>query len=165
MVTPAPLTRYRARIRGFTAIEMMIVVVIVAILTAMAAPGMGKMLRNQRVKTAAFDVFASLNFARSEAVKRNTTVTMTPYNAADWTAGWTITDSNGNVLKKERDKQVSSNEMVMTGPASVVFARTGRLANAAVPKFNISTPGTNMQVRCVSVDLSGRPLTTEATCP
>lgn len=162
---PMKTLRPRHRMRGFTAIELMIVVVIVAILTAMAVPGMGRMIRNQRVKTAAFDVFASLTFARSEALKRNVNVTITPTAAADWTQGWTITDANGNVLKTENDRKLSANEMVMTGPASVIYARTGRLGNAAVPKFNISTTGSNTQVRCITVDLGGRPLTTEATCP
>ena len=143
----------------------MIVIFIVGILTAVAVPGMGKMIRNQRVKTAAFDVFASLTFARSEALKRNSNVTITPNDTTDWTKGWKIKDANNNLLKEETDRKLSANEMVMTGPNSVVFARNGRLGSATVPKFNISTYGSNMQVRCVSVDLSGRPLSTEATCP
>lgn len=167
MVISSPLPRAGAAMRGFTIVELMIVVVIVAILTAAAAPSMGKMIRNSRVKTAAFDVFASLTFARSEAVKRNLTVTITPNNSGDWTKGWVINDSNGTVLKIEKDRQVNSNEMVMTGPVNVVYARTGRLSAATiplVPKFNISTSGSNTLIRCIKVDSSGRPVSSEATC-
>jgi type IV fimbrial biogenesis protein FimT len=167
MVSAARTDAGRAAMRGFTIIELMVVVVIVAILTAFAAPSMGKMIRNQRVKTAAFDVFASITLARSEALKRNLSVTITPNNSADWTKGWAITDSNGNVIKLEKDRQLTASEMVMTGPVTLVYARTGRLSSASVPlnpKFNISTSGTNTLVRCVKVDLSGRPLSTEAAC-
>ena len=142
--------------RGFTAIEMMVVVVIVAILTAIAVPNMLAMIRNQRIKTAAFDVFASLTFARSEAVKRNSAVTLTP-NAGDWVKGWTITDANGNVLKTENDRKLSAAELTVVGPATVVFARNGRLGGAA-GNFNFSATSTSM-TRCINVELSGRPIT------
>ena len=75
-----PLSPRRA-VRGFTAVELMIVVVIVAILTAMAGPWMGQMVRTQRLRTASFDVLASLQLARSEAIKRNLSVTMAPVGA------------------------------------------------------------------------------------
>ena len=149
--------------RGFTAIEMMIVVVIVAILTAIAVPNMLAMIRNQRIKTAAFDMFASLNFARSEAVKRNSAVTLTPTDAADWVKGWTITDANGNVLRTEGNRRgttintLSVAELTVVGPATVVFARSGRLGGAA-GTFNFSATSTAM-TRCITVELSGRPIT------
>lgn len=150
---------------GFTATEMMTVLLIVGILTAIAAPNMAAMIRNQRVKTAAFDIFASITFARSEAVKRNTFVTLTPNNAADWTRGWEIRDANNNLLKQESNRNLPPTEMTMTGPAVVTFARTGRLADAAAPTFNlVATSGSNTFARCITVDLSGRPATKEVAC-
>jgi prepilin-type N-terminal cleavage/methylation domain-containing protein len=83
---------------GFTVTELMIVVAIMALLAAIAAPSMGTMIKRQRIKTAAFDVFSSMAFSRSEAVKRNTSVTLTP-TGGDWAKGWSIADSNGNVLR------------------------------------------------------------------
>ena len=158
MVTPMRPVHSHVRMRGFTATEILVVVAIVGIITAIAAPNMAQMIRNQRVKTAAFDVFASFTFARSEAVKRNTAVTITPIGAADWTQGWRITDANGNLLKEESDRKTySASALVMAGPASVTFARSGRLGDAAAPRVNLSAYGG--VTRCVTVDLSGRPRT------
>jgi len=149
----------RQAARGFTAIELMVVVAIIAILTAFAAPYMGQMVRKQRLRTTSFDVFSSLTLARSEAIKRNVSVTMTPV-AADWAKGWTITDANGNVLRT----QGAVENLAVDGPANVVFTGTGRLSLGIVP-FSIDTMiGSNTVYRCVSVDLSGRPVSKESAC-
>jgi type IV fimbrial biogenesis protein FimT len=153
----APALRRPAR--GFTAIELMVVVAIVAIMTAIAAPYMGQMVRSQRLRTTSFDVFSSLTLARSEAIKRNVSVTMTP-NGADWAKGWTVSDANGNLLRT----QSAVDNLAIAGPGNVVFNGTGRLSLAIVP-FSLSTViGSNTVSRCVSVDLSGRPVSKEAAC-
>lgn len=149
----------RRRARGFTAIELMIVVAIVAILTAVAAPYMGNMVRSQRLRTTTFDVFASLTLARSEAIKRNVSVTMAPVGG-DWAKGWTVTDANGNVLKK----QGAADQITIAGPANAVFNGTGRLGAAIVPFDLDAMVGSTTLHRCVSVDLSGRPVSKEAAC-
>ena len=147
--------------RGFTAVELMIVVVIVAILTAMAAPWMGQMVRTQRLRTSSFDVLASLQLARSEAIKRNVAVTMAANSGSDWSTGWTVTDANGNVLKR----QGVTDTTTMTGPTTIVFNGTGRL-NGAVPAFDLHSQVDDHTTlfRCITVDLSGRAVSKEAAC-
>ena len=144
--------------RGFTLVEMMIVIGIVAILAAIAAPHMGIMIQRQRVKSAAFDVFASLTFARSEAIKRNRTVTVTPQGGA-WGAGWQIADSAGNVLRN----QASFTNVTLTGPGVVSFAGSGRLAAGAGQPFSLTGDNTYTS-RCVTLDLSGRAVSKEGAC-
>ncbi len=148
----------RGRMRGFTLIEMMVVIGIVAILAAIAAPNMGAMIKRQRIKTAAFDVFASLTFARSEAIKRNTTVTLTPQGGA-WSSGWQIADLNGNVLRN----QPSFTNISFTGPATVSFAGSGRLSAGAGTPFSL-TGDDSYTSRCVTLALSGRAVSKEGAC-
>ena len=149
----------RRAARGFTAIELMVVVAIIALLTAFAAPYMGQMVRKQRLRTTSFDVFSSLTLARSEAIKRNVSVTMAPVGG-DWAKGWTVTDANGNVLRT----QAAVDNLAIDGPINVVFTGTGRL-NLGILPFSIDTViGSSTVYRCVSVDLSGRPVSKESAC-
>jgi type IV fimbrial biogenesis protein FimT len=152
----APRSGWRAA--GFTTTEMLVVVVIIAILTAIAAPYMGDMIRRQRIKTASFDVFSSLAFARSEAIKRNTTVTITP-TGGNWAQGWRIEDSNNNLLRE----QSGWDALTATGPATVVFAGSGR--SSALASISLSASGLDAGTsRCVKLDLSGRAVSKEGTC-
>ena len=144
--------------RGFTLIELMLVVAVAAALTAAALPSYNDFVRNQRVKTSSFDVFSTLVYARSEAVTRNASVTVTP-TGGSWTSGWTVTDAGGTVLRS----QEALRAITITGPTSVVYLGSGRLS-AAVGTFQLSTTGSGITTRCITIDLSGRPVTKAAAC-
>ena len=147
-----------ARSRGFTLTELMIVLAVAATLVAAALPSYNDFVRNQRVKTASFDVFSSLVYARSEAVTRNGSVTLTP-TGGNWASGWTITEAGGSVLRS----QDALPSITITGPASVVYTGSGRLS-AAVGTFQLSTTGSGITTRCITIDLSGRPVTKATAC-
>jgi prepilin-type N-terminal cleavage/methylation domain-containing protein len=59
---------------GFSFLEVMVVMAIMAILSAIAIPGIIQWLPKHRVGVAARDVKSTLEFARSNAIKRNTEV-------------------------------------------------------------------------------------------
>ncbi len=60
--------------KGFTLIELMITVVIVAILLTVGIPGFQELINSNRLTTAANSFLTSINLARSEAIKRNSRV-------------------------------------------------------------------------------------------
>jgi prepilin-type N-terminal cleavage/methylation domain-containing protein len=60
--------------RGFTMIEMVVILGIIAVLIVVAFPNISGWRENQSLNRATRDVVAYLQFARQEAAKRNTTV-------------------------------------------------------------------------------------------
>ena len=151
------------RQRGFTLIEVMTVVVVIGIFAAMAFPGFSYLTRSTRVKATATDVYLALVKARSEAVKRNASVTIAP-TGGNWAAGWQIIDAANNVLVN----QEALKGVTVAGPASVVYLSSGRIQGLS-PQFNItygqnSADKTLAIARCVSARANGSPYMKGDTC-
>jgi type IV fimbrial biogenesis protein FimT len=151
--------RARAAGRGFTLPEVLIVCAVLAVLLAAGAPHLGDFMRNQRVKTASFDLFSSLVLARSEAITRNTRVTVAPAGGS-WANGWTITETGGQVLRRQEPVV----DVSISGPATVVYVESGRLNAASWPEFHLTAPGQGVVQRCIRIDLSGRPVSKATPC-
>ncbi len=60
--------------RGFTLVELIVAIAIVAILMTLAAPNLSLWIRNTKVRTAAESIQTGLHVARAEALKRNAVV-------------------------------------------------------------------------------------------
>jgi prepilin-type N-terminal cleavage/methylation domain-containing protein len=66
------VSKGRSRQAGFSLVEMLIVVAIVAIMAAVALPNIGQYIRNYKVRGAAQDVAGVMQAARSKAIMSNT---------------------------------------------------------------------------------------------
>jgi len=143
---------------GFTLIELMVTITILGILTSIAIPSFTTFIADQRIRTASFDLMSSLMLTRSEALKRNTVVTITPTSGTDWASGWSI--SAGATKVKQQDAFKS---LIMTGPASISYNSNGRL-NTAASSFAVSSSASGVTPRCINIDLSGRPNTKKGAC-
>jgi type IV fimbrial biogenesis protein FimT len=118
------------------------------------------------VRAAASDLYLTIVRARSEALKRSTTVTITP-NASGWQYGWTVPDpATATTTQTLLDNHATINGVSISGPSSVVYQSSGRLRSTDVPScsssppvdcFVITSPTWSGAAGCVSIDLSGRP--------
>lgn len=78
MAAPAsPRHSPAQRLRGFTLVELMVVVALVVIVIALAAPSFKRQLDYQRVQSVASEVITDLQFARSESAARGRHVRIT----------------------------------------------------------------------------------------
>jgi type IV fimbrial biogenesis protein FimT len=157
---------------GFTLIEIMVVVAVIGVMMAGAIELFDSLTKGQRVRSASFDLYSGLSVARSEALKRGTSVTITPGSGTDWAAsGWAMTyvgDHDNNPATPDQPieiKRAGGIRGVTITPnptplASLVFARTGR--PASTPSFQIDV--TTAHRRCIKIDLSGSPRTTPGAC-
>lgn len=145
--------------RGFTLPELMATVAIVAILAAIAAPGLSELISKQRMKSTSSELYLSLIRARSEAIKRNADITMSPNPT--WAQGWTIPNpaDSANPIAV----YVPPKNAIISGPASVTFTASGRVRGSAAVSFGLSAANTTAQ-RCVALDLSGRPYQKATAC-
>lgn len=162
--------RSAARQPGFTLIEILVVIVMIGVLLGIAAPSFRTYTANQRVKSVSFDIYSSLAFARSEAIKRRQAVTVAPVSSADWATGWRVTTpdpanpSNTLTLRSQDPPE----GVVISGSASVIYRQDGRMASASfgvLVKPGISDA--SISNRCIRVDIAGMPkstTTTESTC-
>jgi len=150
--------------RGFTIIEMIVVIFIIAILAGFAAPAMNGMIRAQKVRSIAYDIVADLTYARGEAIARGHAVAMQSASGNNWLNGWQIVDLGANPIEVLRTEGPRSPAIKFTADAgSIQFDRTGRITNANSASAFYIEPVENApdhQKRCIKLAPSGRPSTT-----
>ncbi|ABM34100.1 GspH/FimT family pseudopilin [Paracidovorax citrulli] len=89
--------RIARRHRGFTLIELMVTMALVAVLLRIGIPSFVSFQRNSELTSAANGLLASVNSARTEAMKRNMNAGLVPTTGSSWGGGWTaFVDIDGN---------------------------------------------------------------------
>jgi len=130
----------------------MIVIVIVGVLAGLAAPSFNSVMGSMSARSAAFELVSDLTLARSEAVKRNRSVSVVPVSG-NWSNGWTIRDSGGTIASQSA---LSSSISIGAPSAGVVFLPSGRLngvmTNAA---WAVTSSVQGASARCVTVTPTG----------
>jgi type IV fimbrial biogenesis protein FimT len=166
---------------GFTIVEVMVVVALVALLAFLAAPSFTRQLNAAAVSAAMNQFLADMRFARSEAVRRGGGVVLcrsddpeasaatcaTVTGAAGWATGWIVFhDRDGNAVRdagepllriQARPTRVDS--IATNGTATIFrFGATGRLVvPGATASLHFGGPDLQADVRrVVCVNPAGR---------
>lgn len=119
------------RLQGFTLIEAMIVLVIMAIILAFGIPAFGDLIDRTRVRSATETVVEAFRVARLTAVQDRASVNVCPWNSgntctgSDWDKGIMVVNSKNEVIYRMRFNEtlfvkknnLSTNDMVTINPS------------------------------------------------
>lgn len=147
-----------SRTKGFTLVELMIVVALVAIIATIGYPSFTEFTASQRIRAAASALYDSLLLARSEAVKRNTAVSMTVTDLAN---GWTIVVTSDNTLL--RTQEAFAGLQFTPANPSIAYNRFGRLSSGAETEITATSPSSSKSW-CITIDTVGRPRVADGVC-
>jgi type IV fimbrial biogenesis protein FimT len=157
--------------KGFTLIEALVVVSILAIMTSLAIPSFISFIGTMNTKSAAFDLIGDLSMARSEALKRNVAITVAPVEGA-WTKGWqvlrpSVSPEVAPVALRERESR-SSTVAINAPVGGIVFQPNGRLQGSdtgpANIKWSITSSASGAIARCVVISPTGSARSHSGAC-
>lgn len=122
---------------GFTLIELMVGVAIMAVLLMVGVPSFQSAVASSRLTTSTNDVVSALALARTEAIRRGTRVTVCKSanatactTAGNWAQGWIIFI---DTTRGSADASVDSGEVILASNAAtsgnIVMAGTAEVPN------------------------------------
>jgi len=169
--------------RGFTMVELIVAIAVVAILTTLAAPSFIKLIQSNSMSSVVNTFLADMRYARSEAIRRGgnvvlcrssnaeTTATCGTGSTVGWESGWIIFhDLNGSgtrtasgsgkePLLRVQGPITSVNTISESGAATTFkFNAMGRLSlsSSTSIQFGSNPPFATEAQRIVCVNLGGR---------
>lgn len=118
------------RAHGVTLVELLVVLLIVAIGATLAAPSFAQMVANYKVRSAAEGILNGLNFARTEALRRNAAVR---FSLTAGGSGWAVSQvSPATTLQSRSDNESPGTTVASSSAAkSVTFLPNGLLQSGA----------------------------------
>ena len=160
------------KVGGLTFVELLVVITVAAILASIAFPDFVGLIKNNRSATEINDVLSSLTLARSEAVKRNTSVAVC--SSADgaacldsgeaWQNGWIVfEDPDGNGVVADPADVISvygelpGDRSLTFTPEFVVYESSGMATAGGNSTFILCDDRGDSSARGLILSASGRP--------
>lgn len=125
--------RHSLPLRGFTLIELLVTIVMIAVLSVIAAPSYLTFQRNSELRASANNFLGTIVMARSEAMKRQQNVYVIPLDGSNWSSGWVaFVDVNRNVV---------AGAVTMESGTDIELARQGPMPSGIVAVSSTDATG------------------------
>jgi type IV fimbrial biogenesis protein FimT len=148
--------------KGFTLIELMIVIAVIGIGLAIAVPSFRDMTAENCIITTANSMVSSLQYTRSEAAKINSSIRIEEFGT--WGDGWSIVNDSTNELIRAIHTQCTAVTVTEAGGAtSFVYDSDGFINSAGT--FTICDDRAGKPGRQIDISATGRPGISKMTCP
>ena len=161
--------------RGFTLVELMVVLVIVAVLLMIALPSFSVLTYRTKLKSYANEIVASVYLARSEAIKRNADMTLCVAEEADltckgsgsWEQGWVVIDPQEVMIRRYPALPTNLVLVEKDSVNSLTFEPSGVGSTAATFTLCQQSDAPVVEEKVVTVTLTARPRidSTDDGCP
>ncbi len=150
------MTRFRKTARGFTLIELMVVIALIGILTAIAIPSYQTFMVRSRLKGAARQVMSDLMNARMTAVSLNQKVKVHIEGDGHTYKIWSDANNDGTVASSEgvnisKDLHQDYHDVALTTTNDPIFNPRG--AASAIGTVTVTNSAGS---RDIAVAISGR---------
>lgn len=144
-------------IRGFTLIELMVTIALLAVIAMMAAPSFSNLLAKQQLNSTTQDLISTLNEARSAAVLKRASVTVTLLSSDS-------IDTNTDTQYYWSSKTSTTNN-TLTSPASlssIIFLSNGATSSITSDTSFVICNSTSHTTRTFSLSVMGTVYATPA---
>ncbi|WP_233800073.1 GspH/FimT family pseudopilin [Paraburkholderia sp. HP33-1] len=176
---------YRPSRTGFTLVETLAVIALVMLIAVMAMPSFAAWHMRDQVDARSKALLSTLAYARSEALRRGTRITVCRVNAArvclasgqpcadgiaDWACGWAVFAERGGKPSLLRAQPALAAVSITGVQTDMTFTPPAGQLIGAFRSFDIAprSPSKSMQGnpwrRCISIAAGGRARLAQGAC-